>query len=43
MLEFIGVFLAAFLGCAAAYLITRNRSKKNPKWQMGVTKSAWER
>ena len=43
MVEFIVVFLAAFLGAAAAYQIPRNRSKKKPKWQMGVTKSAWER
>ena len=34
---------AAFLGAAASSRITRNRSKKKPKWQMGVTKSAWER
>ena len=31
MLKLIGVFLAAFLGAAAASRITRNRSKKKPK------------
>ena len=43
MMEFIVVFLAAFLGAAASSRITRNRSKKKPKWQMGVTKPSWER
>ena len=42
VIEFIVMFLAVFLGTAASSRITRNRSKKKP-WQMGVTKSAWER